>query len=142
MVSISGGPQTYLLPDLISHCDFPWSYHPNGDSVAAKSDQWLDNGCPELSASSRAKLYGLHAGELTAACYPTCDDEHLLVISDFMNYLFHLDNVSDGLMKHDSDALADAVMNALWFPEDYKPTKTPGKEQPNEEISAGKLARE
>jgi alpha-muurolene/germacrene-A/gamma-muurolene synthase len=59
-----------------------------------------------------------------------------------MNYLFHLDNISDGMMTRETDVLADAVMNALWFPEKYMPTQTPGKEQPVEEINAAKLARE
>jgi hypothetical protein len=59
-----------------------------------------------------------------------------------MNYLFHLDNISDGMMTRETDVLADAVMNALWLPEQYKPTKTAGKEQPAQEINAAKLARE
>ena len=110
--------------------------------VARDSDRWLDLGCPELTPKKRAALYGLKAGELTAYCYTTCSAERLRVVSDFMNYLFHLDNISDGMMKRETDVLADAVMNALWLPETYKPTKAPGKEQPSEEISAGKLARE
>jgi hypothetical protein len=135
-------PKTFILPDLVSHCHFPLTYHPDGDEVAEQSDRWLDLGCPELSPKKRKALYGLKAGELTAYCYPTCDKEHLRVVSDFMNYLFHLDNISDGMMKSDTDVLADMVMNALWLPEEYRPTHAPGKEQPEEEISAGKLARE
>ena len=45
-------------------------------------------------------------------------------------------------MTSDTDVLADSVMNALWFPESYRPTQTPGKEQPEEELNPGKLARE
>lgn len=44
-------------------------------------------------------------------------------------------------MKQDTDKLADVVMNALWFSGTYCPTHALGKEQPDEEISAGKLAR-
>ena len=103
----------FYLPDLVSHCIFPLTYHPNGDAIAAESVQWLDQGCPEFTEKQRRKLYGLKAGELTAYCYPTCDDEHLRVISDFMNYLFHLDNISDGMLSKEADVLADSVMNAL-----------------------------
>jgi len=42
------------------------------------------------------------------------------------------------MMTKDTDALSDAVMNALWFPDYYRPTAS----QPEEEINAGKLARE
>lgn len=131
-------PKSFILPDLVSHCDFPLTYNQHGDEQAALSDRWLDKGCPELSAKARRALYGLKAGELTAFCYPTCDAEHLRVVDDFMNYLFHLDNISDGMMENDTTVLSDTVMNALWYPDAY----TPSKEQPIEEISAGKLARE
>ncbi|KLO14895.1 terpenoid synthase [Schizopora paradoxa] len=131
-------PKSFILPDLVSHCDFPLTYNQHGDEQAALSDRWLDKGCPELSAKARMALYGLKAGELTAFCYPACDAEHLRVVDDFMNYLFHLDNISDGMMENDTMVLSDTVMNALWYPDAYTPTK----EQPIEEISAGKLARD
>ena len=136
-------PDHFILPDLVSHCDFPLAYHPHGDDVAAESVRWLDEGCPELSPKARKALYGLQAGELTAYCYPFCSTERLRVVSDFMNYLFHLDNISDGMMHTGTEELADTVMNALWFPDRYMPTtECAGGAQPAEEASAGKLARE
>ncbi|KAI5124084.1 hypothetical protein M0805_003911 [Coniferiporia weirii] len=128
----------FMLPDLVGHCNFPLTYNPYGDAVAAASDKWLDDGCPELTPKKRAALYGLHAGELTAFCYTSCDAHRLRVVSDFMNYLFHLDNISDGMMTREADVLSDVVMNALWFPGEYRPSK----DDPAEEISAGKLARD
>ena len=131
-------PRGFILPDLVSHCDFLLSYNPHGDVVAAESDNWLDDGCPELTPKARKALYGLHAGELVAFCYTSCDAYRLRVVTDFMNYLFHLDNISDGMLTTESDTLGDIVMNALWLPEAYKPTGVMAKE----EVSAGKLARE
>jgi alpha-muurolene/germacrene-A/gamma-muurolene synthase len=135
-------PTSFILPDLVSHCQFPLVYHPQGDAIAQESVTWLDTNCPDLNPKQRRALRGLQAGELTAYCYPHCTPERLRVVSDFMNYLFHLDNISDGMMTRETDVLADAVMNALWFPEKYMPTQTPGKEQPAEEINPAKLARE
>ncbi|KAF9479291.1 terpenoid synthase [Pholiota conissans] len=135
-------PTSFILPDLVSHCKFPLSYHPNGDEIAQQSVNWLDSNCPDLNAKQRRALRGLQAGELTAYCYHTASPERLRVVSDFMNYLFHLDNISDGMMTRDTDALADVVMNALWFSEKYTPTSAPGKEQPVEELNPGKLARD
>lgn len=80
----------FILPNLISHCTFPLSYHVDGDEVAAQSVTWLDANCPDLNAKQRRALRGLQAGELTAYCYPTTSKERLRVVSDFMNYLFHL----------------------------------------------------
>ncbi|KAH9848860.1 terpenoid synthase [Lenzites betulinus] len=131
-------PDHFILPDLVSHCNFPLVYHPEGDAVAAESVKWLDQGCPELSPKARTALYGLQAGELTAYCYPTCTAPRLRVVSDFMNYLFHLDNISDGMMHKGTEELSDVVMNALWFPDRYAPTTG----QPAAEASAGRMARE
>jgi len=80
----------FILPDLVSHCALPLVYNSNGDAVAAESVKWLDANCPVLNEKRRKALYGLQAGELTAYCYNTAPAERLRVVSDFMNYLFHL----------------------------------------------------
>ncbi|KAK7038245.1 terpene cyclase [Favolaschia claudopus] len=140
--STSHAPTSFIVPDLVSHCSYPLVYHPEGDSVAQQSVDWLDTSCPDLSAKQRRALHGLKAGELTAYCYHTTSPERLRVISDFMNYLFHLDNISDGMMTRDTEVLSDSVMNALWFSNFYRPTSSCGKKQPAEELNAGKLARD
>ncbi|KAF7327684.1 Terpene cyclase [Mycena kentingensis (nom. inval.)] len=133
----------FKLPDLVGHCKYELLYNPQGDPVAAQSVHWLDSNCPILNAKQRLALKGLKAGELTAHCYYTAPPDRLRVISDFMNYLFHLDNISDGMMTSDTEVLSDAVMNALEFPQFYRPTSFPGKEQPkDDELNAGKLARD
>ncbi|KAJ7481069.1 terpenoid synthase [Mycena galericulata] len=131
-----------MLPDLVSHCPYSLTYHPIGDVVAQESVDWLDTSCPDLSPKQRKALHGLKAGELTAYCYYTAPADRLRVISDFMNYLFHLDNISDGMMTRDTEVLSDSVMNALWFSDTYQPTNALGKAQPAEELNAGKLARD
>ncbi|TFK36365.1 isoprenoid synthase domain-containing protein [Crucibulum laeve] len=131
-------PTSFILPDLVSHCNFRLSYHPNGDEVAQQSVDWLDSNCTDLNAKQRRALRGLQAGELTAYCYHTTTPGRLRVVSDFMNYLFHLDNISDGMMTRETDVLADVVMNALWFSDRYMPTK----DQSEEELNPGKLARD
>lgn len=90
IMETSPAPTSFVLPDLVSHCKFKLSYHPNGDEVAQQSVEWLDTNCPDLNAKQRRALRGLQAGELTAYCYHTASPERLRVVSDFMNYLFHL----------------------------------------------------
>lgn len=65
-----------------------------------------------------------------------------VVCAAHRSFIFSRDNISDGMMTRDTDVLADCVMNALWVPGKYLPTSTPGKEQPQEELNPGKLARE
>ncbi|KAJ3512376.1 hypothetical protein NLJ89_g3557 [Agrocybe chaxingu] len=141
MRSSPTGPTSFVLPDLVSHCKFPLSYHPNGDKIAWESVAWLDSNCPDLSAKQRRALCGLQSGELTSYCYNQASSpERLRVVSDFLTYLFHLDNISDGMMTRETDVLADVVMNAFWFNDKCMPTRGPGKEQPDDELDPGKLA--
>jgi hypothetical protein len=134
---------TFKLPDLESYCDtFPATYHKNGDAISAESVKWFENGCRNFTEETRRRLYGLKGGQLVAYCYPDCDDEHLRVICDCMNFLFHLDDISDDMMTKDTEVLNDIVLNALWFPQFYRPTHAKGKEQPDEEPDASKLGRE
>ncbi|KAH9928495.1 terpenoid synthase [Epithele typhae] len=124
-LAAAGKPAQFALPDLVGHCTFPLTYHPAGDATAAASVAWLASSSPEIAGSPRAlrALHGLRAGELTAMCYPTCAPERLRVVSDFMYFLFRLDDISDGMVRAGTQALADAVMNALWFPDRFLPTE-------------------
>ena len=145
-------PTHFVLPDLVGHCTFPLRAHPQGDAIAAESVLWLLDNCPEVADAPRARaaLHGLRAGELTARCYPDCSAARLRVVSDFMYYLFHLDDISDGMVRRGTEGLEDAVMNALWFPDRYMPTVEAGDgaaledgaDEAVEEISAARLARE
>ena len=50
------------------------------------------------------------AGQLTALCYPYVPDDKFRVICDFIGFLFHLDNISDGVMKKETKMLDSVVM--------------------------------
>jgi alpha-muurolene/germacrene-A/gamma-muurolene synthase len=108
--------------------------------MAAESLKWILSYVPHFTPKRVAAMNGLQAGELTAYCYNNCPSDRLRVVSDFMNYLFHLDNVSDGYLARDAAGLADWVMNALEWPDAYRPAT--GKKGGIEEFSAGKIARE
>ena len=82
---------SFIIPDFFPYCNnFPLSYNVHGDEVAKESDDWVDINCPDLNVKQRRDLRGLHAGQLTAYCYNTAPRNRLRVVSDFLNYLFHL----------------------------------------------------
>lgn len=83
-------PSSFILPDLVSHCHFPLSYHVNGDEIAKESLEWLEAGCPDLNDEQRQAFRGLQAGVLAAYCYTTGPAKRLRVVADFLGYLFHL----------------------------------------------------
>ncbi|KAF8580485.1 terpenoid synthase [Ramaria rubella] len=132
----------YQLPDLISICPFPSAYHKNGDAIAAASEQWIERTCRVFTEDMRRHLDSLMGGQLAAYCYTQCNDERFRLVCDFMLVLFLLDDLSDDLMTRDTEVLADVIMNALAFPESYRPTHMNGKEQPEVELDASLLTRD
>ena len=132
--------KTFRLPDI--HCPFPLTYHEHGDEIAAASDRWFETSCRGFTEDKRRRLYGLKAGQLTAYCYDGAEDDRLRVVCDFMNFLFHLDDLSDDLKARDTVILSDIVMNAFASPHSYRRILPDGRELPEDEPEASKLARE
>ena len=132
----------FRLPDLASYCPFTPRFHENGDAIAAASEKWVENGCRVFTPAMRRHMDGLMSGQLAAYCYNQCSDDRFRLICDFMLVLFLLDDLSDDLMTKETEVLADVVMNAMNFPESYRPTKTNGKVQPELESDASILTRE
>ncbi|KAF8479287.1 isoprenoid synthase domain-containing protein [Russula ochroleuca] len=135
-------PSFFVFPDLLSHCPFSLTYHDDGDAIAADSLEWIMSYLPHFTQNKVAALRGLQAGELTAYCFNNCASDHLRVVSDFMNFLFHLDDVSDGHLARDAEGLGNCVMNAFEWPDDYRPVRGQLGGIQIQENSAAKLARD
>ncbi|KAG0706961.1 isoprenoid synthase domain-containing protein [Suillus ampliporus] len=123
MSIIAAPPTKFILPDLISHCDFKLRMNRHHKQATAESKRWLFRG-DNLDQKSRKAIHGLKAGQLTSMCYPDAGFPQLRVCCDFMNYLFHLDNLSDDMDKTGTKVVADVVLNSLHHPYDYySPTR-------------------
>jgi hypothetical protein len=116
-------PIKFVIPDLVSHCPFPLRTNRHRASTTSASKSWLFRGLtgasflmPSTSPTLTKKLskfHSLKAGKLTAMCYPTAGAPQLRVCCDFMNYLFHLDNISDEMDSRGTRRTQDIVMDAL-----------------------------
>jgi len=106
---------TALIPDLASSCNLELHFNRHGRRVAKASKRWLFRG-GKLNDRTRQDFQGLKCGLLASACYPDAAYSQLLVACDFMNYLFHLDNLSDDMEAHDTRSMADTIMNVLHHP--------------------------
>jgi len=131
-----------VLPDLISCCPFSLTYHDDGDAVEADSLEWMISNSPQFTQKQVTAMRGLQAGRLTAYCYNNCTSDRLRVVSDFMFYLFHLDNISDGYLARDALGLGNCVMNAFEWPDDYRPIRSQQGGIQVQETNAAKFARE
>jgi len=116
----------FILPDLLSDCHYPLRLNPHCDPVSRASEQWLLNGArltePEITA-----FMGLHAGEFTAACYPDGDASHLRVCSDFVNWLFSIDDWMDGSDVDDTWGMRECCMSAFRDPINFHMEKRGAK---------------
>ncbi|KZP15764.1 terpenoid synthase [Athelia psychrophila] len=111
-------PTKILLPDLVSHCNFAIRVNRHRKQAASASKRWLFRG-DNLSSKKRQAFHGLKAGLLTSMCYPNAGYPQLRVCCDFMNYLFHLDNLSDDMDRNGTQTIADTVLNSLYHPTSY-----------------------
>ncbi|THH00478.1 hypothetical protein EW026_g2048 [Hermanssonia centrifuga] len=124
--SLYSPPTKIQIPDLVSHCDFPLKNNRHRKQATVECKQWLFRG-GNLSQKKRDAFHGLKAGLLTAMCYPQAAYPQLRVCCDFMNWLFHLDNISDDMNDRGTSKTGVDIMNVLWCPDTHVPTTRVGK---------------
>ena len=141
-------PRMFVMPDLVSHCTFDLRVHEELPRAVWECKAWMINGSNiARSEKSLNSLHGLKAGglfielpspharwsdlvvflELTCACYPMAPLHKLRVCCDFMNWLFHLDDLSDDMDDKGTDAIGNEVMTTYRQPNAYDPKSTVGK---------------
>ena len=119
-------PSKIVIPDLVSHCDFPLRNSRHRKQATVECKQWLFRG-GNLSERKRNAFHGLKAGLLTSMCYPNAAYPQLRVCCDFMNWLFHLDDLSDVMTDRGTVHTSIDIMNALYFPDTYTPVSNCGR---------------
>ena len=115
-----------IFPDLISLCPCALRINPNYKLASEESKQWLLSGC-KLSKKKRAAFHGLKGGLLTAMCYPLAACAQLRTCCDFINYLFHLDNICDEMDDRSTVSTAAEVLGALRDPHGFRPASAVGR---------------
>lgn len=84
-------PSQFILPDLINDCHYPLRQNPHRDVASRASDQWLTD-VAQLVEPEIGEYIDVDAGALAALSYPDADAFHLRVCSDFLNWLFIIDD--------------------------------------------------
>lgn len=119
-------PRKFILPDLVSYCPYSQRLNQHAATVSRASESWLLAEA-DFSATRKEAFLGLRAGLLTAVCYPDAEADQLQVVSDFMSFLFTLDDWSDAFDADDNYGLAQCVMCALDDPVGFQTSKAAGK---------------
>ncbi|KAF6745443.1 isoprenoid synthase domain-containing protein [Ephemerocybe angulata] len=119
-------PTKIVLPDLVSHCNFPLRHNRHRKQITSETKRWLFKG-DNLIGRARDKFHGLKAGLLTSMCYPDAAYPQLRLCNDFLTYLFHLDNLSDDMDNRGTRSVANVVLNSLYHPRSYQSPERIGK---------------
>ncbi|OSC97804.1 terpenoid synthase [Trametes coccinea BRFM310] len=119
-------PDMIFFPDLITDCPFPVCHNPHCETASAESKRWLITGC-KLSKKKRNALHGLKGGLLTSMCYPRADYDHFRVCCDWINYLFHLDDICDDMDDRTTVSTASEILGALRDPHSFRPSSAVGR---------------
>ncbi|KAG2031237.1 isoprenoid synthase domain-containing protein [Suillus americanus] len=117
---------TFILPDLVNDCHYPLRLNPNSYPVSRASEQWLIQGA-RLAEPKLTEFMGLQAGELTAACYPDADAFRLRVCSDFLNWLFNMDDWLDEFDVDGTWGIRECCLSAFRDPINSQTEKLSGK---------------
>ncbi|KZT25783.1 terpenoid synthase [Neolentinus lepideus HHB14362 ss-1] len=115
-----------IIPDLVSHCDFPLRSNSYCARASKESEEWFLRGA-NLKKHRRAAFLALRAGSLTSMCYPHAPYHKLRVCCDFMNYLFHLDDLMDDMKNSSTWSLRDEVIGVLRAPDTYQSLSRVGR---------------
>lgn len=108
-------PDTIIIPDLVSRCNFNIHCNSKAEAAVEGSKAWLFKH-DQLGEKRKNAFQGLKAGggmlgflvgplsladqlflEFTSMRYPYAEFDQLEVCCDFMNYSFHLDDLSNGM---------------------------------------------
>ena len=108
-----------VLPDLVSQCHYALNLNTFGKKVGSASEAWLVRQ-GNLSVKKQRSLHGLKSGLITSMCYPDAPEYELRVCCDYINYLFHLDNISDSMDGVGTVNTQEVVMGSLRNPATYK----------------------
>ncbi|KAF7348879.1 Terpene cyclase [Mycena venus] len=109
-----------ILPDLQTHCTFPFRKSRYHKFLSAKTKAWFFRGRDEDYKIQCATFKGLKPALLAAVSYPTAGYPQLRLCSDFLTYFFFLDDLSGELDKADTKSVADVVLNLRYHPYTYR----------------------
>ena len=144
----TSGPRTFVIPDLISYCALDLRVHEESPRAVWESKAWmLDGSSISRNENALNAFHGLKAGgpfsngpfpcvchsefavciELTCTCYPLAPLHRLRVCCDIMNWLWHLDDLSDKMDDKSTIAIKNEITAIYNNPDTCDPKTDVGK---------------
>ncbi|KAJ7081323.1 isoprenoid synthase domain-containing protein [Mycena belliarum] len=97
---------------------------PSQTGISTKTKAWfLKENNPHYDKQCES-FSGLNPALLASVVYPDAGRPQLRVCSDFLAYLFFLDDLSDGLDDRDTSSVGNIVLNSFYHPDTFQsPTR-------------------
>lgn len=119
-------PAGFILPDLFSDCRYPLRVNPHSHHISRASEQWLFTKLHVVEPEV-AKFRALRIHDLIASCYPDADASHLRILSDFLNWIFTVDDYLDDRDVDDARGMRECCISALRDPINFQTENPAGK---------------
>ena len=116
MAITSASRTQVVLPNLVSMCNFDLRFNRHGQLATKESLAWLIR-CGKLKNADRQKFDGLKVGLLASNGYPDAGYPQLLVTTDFLNWLFHIDDLTDDMDTLGTRSVAEVIIEILEHPD-------------------------
>ncbi|KZO94500.1 terpenoid synthase [Calocera viscosa TUFC12733] len=109
-----------IIPDLVNMAPFRFLINPLDSITSPASDRWLEAPGTLTTRKMRTAQRGLNAGLLGSMCWPELENqERLQVCADYVNYLFHLDDLTDEMDAKNANIVREAVIDVMDNPEKW-----------------------
>ncbi|EJT99588.1 terpenoid synthase [Dacryopinax primogenitus] len=112
--------ESVVIPDLIAMEPFEFRINPLDSIIGPATDKWLETPGVLTTKKMQKTQKVLNAGLLGAMCWPDINDrERLQVCTDFVNFLFHLDDLTDDMDGKSAETVREAVIDPMDNPEKW-----------------------
>ncbi|KAG2052387.1 terpenoid synthase [Suillus hirtellus] len=119
-------PVGFFLPDLFNDCHYSLRMNPHSHYVSHTSEQWLFSEV-HIMKPEIAKFRALHISDFIAFGYPNADVSHLRILSDFLNWVFMVDDYLDDHDINDVRGMHECCISALCNPINFQMEDPAGK---------------
>lgn len=115
----------FILPDLVPYCTFPLGNNPLHQHIIDECTEWF---CKyHNDRKKRDDFFRTNGTLLACLSFPDAAYPQLRTCSDFLNWLFHLDNLTDDMSDEGTSYIGLDIMNTLRFPERHTPVTREGE---------------
>lgn len=107
-------PASFILPEVLFTLPYELRSNPAVD-IVLNTQQWVLKEM-KFTEEQRARYLDLKGGVLASFCYPDADAQRIQAVSDFIDWLFCFDDVTDDCTEKEAKDLGNSVIKCFHSP--------------------------